>query len=200
MLGQIGDWYGGGTPSKAQAEYWENGTIPWISPKDMGQSVISSSEDYITEEAVKKSSTKLIPVGSIALVVRSSILEKTLPSALISVPAALNQDMKAVKPYDDIIPRYIAHIIRSRGTEILRSAKRTGGSVASLDSKKLFSFQIPVPDIEMQKQIVSILDKFDALTNSITEGLPREIELRQQQYEYYRDLLLSFPKSTAGTA
>lgn len=45
-----------------------------------------------------------------------------------------------------------------------------------------------------QQRIVSILDKFDALTTSLTEGLPREIELRQQQYEYYRDLLLSFPK------
>ncbi|EET1960043.1 restriction endonuclease subunit S, partial [Escherichia coli] len=45
-----------------------------------------------------------------------------------------------------------------------------------------------------QQKIVKLLDKFDALTNSITEGLPREIELRQKQYEYYRDLLFSFPK------
>lgn len=53
---------------------------------------------------------------------------------------------------------------------------------------------IPVPPIEVQNRIVSILDKFNVLTNSISEGLPREIELRQKQYEYYRDLLLSFPK------
>ncbi|WP_201287386.1 restriction endonuclease subunit S, partial [Escherichia coli] len=51
-----------------------------------------------------------------------------------------------------------------------------------------------VPSMEIQERIVSILDKFDTLTNSITEGLPREIELRQKQYEYYRDLLFSFPK------
>lgn len=55
-------------------------------------------------------------------------------------------------------------------------------------------FKIPVPPIEEQDRIVSILDKFDALTSSITEGLPREIELRQKQYEYYRNMLLSFPK------
>jgi type I restriction enzyme S subunit len=55
-------------------------------------------------------------------------------------------------------------------------------------------FPIPVPSLTEQARIVAILDKFDALTNSITEGLPREIALRQQQYEYYRDLLLSFPK------
>ena len=64
-------------------------------------------------------------------------------------------------------------------------------------------FPIPYPDdpeksLEEQARIVAILDKFDALTNSITEGLPREIELRQKQYEYYRDLLLSFPKSEAA--
>ncbi|EFO6183927.1 restriction endonuclease subunit S [Escherichia coli] len=51
-----------------------------------------------------------------------------------------------------------------------------------------------VPPLQEQARIVAILDKFDTLTNSITEGLPREIELRQKQYEYYRDLLFSFPK------
>lgn len=54
--------------------------------------------------------------------------------------------------------------------------------------------KIPVPPLTEQARIVAILDKFDALANSITEGLPREIELRQRQYEYYRELLLSFPK------
>uniref|UniRef100_UPI001F032B34 restriction endonuclease subunit S n=1 Tax=Klebsiella pneumoniae TaxID=573 RepID=UPI001F032B34 len=58
-------------------------------------------------------------------------------------------------------------------------------------------FPIPVPPSEEQARIVEILDKFDTLTNSITEGLPREIELRQKQYEYYRDLLFSFPKPEA---
>ena len=54
--------------------------------------------------------------------------------------------------------------------------------------------QIPIPPLSEQARIVSILDKFEALTSSITEGLPREIELRQKQYEYYRNMLLSFPK------
>lgn len=53
---------------------------------------------------------------------------------------------------------------------------------------------MPLPDKQKQERISALLDKFDTLTNSITEGLPREIELRQKQYEYYRDLLFSFPK------
>ena len=57
---------------------------------------------------------------------------------------------------------------------------------------------IPIPSEDEQARIVTILDKFDALTTSITEGLPREIELRQKQYAYYRDLLLSFPQAQAA--
>ncbi|EQB9747309.1 restriction endonuclease subunit S, partial [Escherichia coli] len=67
-------------------------------------------------------------------------------------------------------------------------------SVTSLRRPMFLKFPIPVPPSEEQARIVEILDKFDTLTNSITEGLPREIELRQKQYEYYRDLLFSFPK------
>ena len=60
------------------------------------------------------------------------------------------------------------------------------------------NFPIPVPSIEEQDRIVAILDKFDSLANSISEGLPREIELREKQYAYYRDLLLSFPQAQAA--
>jgi type I restriction enzyme S subunit len=66
--------------------------------------------------------------------------------------------------------------------------------VRRVNADDLAKILIPVPSSNEQARIVAILDKFDALTNSLTEGLPREIELRQKQYAYYRDLLLSFPK------
>ena len=62
------------------------------------------------------------------------------------------------------------------------------------------NFPMPVPSIAEQDRIVAILDKFDALTESLTEGLPREIELRQKQYAYYRDVLFNFPKPEAALA
>jgi type I restriction enzyme S subunit len=75
------------------------------------------------------------------------------------------------------------------------------GARGDLNSSIIKSFKLPIPyandpekSLAEQARIVAILDKFDTLTNSISEGLPREIELRQKQYEYYRDLLLSFPK------
>ena len=70
----------------------------------------------------------------------------------------------------------------------------SGAAQPKLNKRNLESINIPNPSPEEKERIVGILDNFDALTSSITEGLPREIELRQKQYEYYRDLLLSFPK------
>jgi type I restriction enzyme S subunit len=70
----------------------------------------------------------------------------------------------------------------------------TKGGIPQLTVPTVKKLSIPVPSIETQEKIVSILDKFDTLTNSKIIGLPAEIEMRQKQYEYYRDLLLTFPK------
>jgi len=70
----------------------------------------------------------------------------------------------------------------------------SGGSIPQLTVPSITKIRIPIPPLEEQARIVSILDKFDALTHSISDGLPREIELRTKQYEYYRDVLLNFPK------
>lgn len=91
-------------------------------------------------------------------------------------------------------PKYVAYFFQ---TEQFQKQKRpfiTGTKVRRVNADDLAKIKIPVPSKEEQEYIVSILDKFDTLTNSISEGLPKEIELRQKQYEYYRDLLLTFPK------
>lgn len=194
-LRDLGVWYGGGTPSKSRPDFWTNGTIPWVSPKDMGRTSITDTEDYITEEAIAGSSTKLVPADSVALVVRSSILEHTLPIAHLPVPVTLNQDMKAVAPLEGISSRFIFHALRAARPEILRRVKRSGGSVASLDSKKLWMFEVPVPTIGKQEEIVAILDQFDSLTNDLAVGLPAELAARRKQYEHYRNRLLTFKES-----
>lgn len=97
--------------------------------------------------------------------------------------------LKVLMPkHDLILPRYIFHALSSI------SIGSKSSSVPNMNAADVKRISIPVPSVETQARIVAILDKFNTLTNSITEGLPREIELRQKQYEYYRDLLLSFPK------
>ena len=89
-------------------------------------------------------------------------------------------------------PKYVSYFFQ---TEQFHKQKRpyiTGTKVRRISGENLAKIFIPVPAREEQDRIVAILDKFDVLTNSIAEGLPREIELRRKQYEYYRDKLLSF--------
>ena len=94
-------------------------------------------------------------------------------------------------------PKYVAYYFQ---TEQFQKQKRgfiTGTKVRRVNTSDLAKIKIPVPSIEEQRRIVSILDKFDMLTTSISEGLPKEIELRRKQYEYYRNQLLSFPDNKA---
>ena len=91
--------------------------------------------------------------------------------------------------------KYLAYYLQTPMFFDYKKQNRTGTKVIRVHGDKLAKFLVPIPPLAEQERIVAILDKFDALTNSITEGLPREIALRQQQYEHYRDLLLSFPKA-----
>jgi type I restriction enzyme S subunit len=196
-LKDVGTWYGGGTPSKQIASYWTHGTVPWISPKDMGAPNIYQTIDHVTETAVENSSTKLVPKGSIALVMRSSILEKSLPIAYLGVDATLNQDLRAVSTRANILPRFLFHSLNANARDILLTCRKHGGSVTSLDSSRFSSFKIPVPSLSVQHHIASVLDKFDALVNDLSSGLPAEIAARRKQYEYYRDRLLTFKELKA---
>ena len=87
---------GGGTPTKDNLSYWTDGNIPWVSPKDMKTFWISKTQDYITEKAVKESSTNTVEQNSLLMVVRSGILQRTIPIAINTVPVTMNQDMKAL--------------------------------------------------------------------------------------------------------
>ena len=94
-------------------------------------------------------------------------------------------------------PKYVAYYFQ---TELFQSQKRkfiTGTKVRRVNANDLAKIKIPLPPLSVQREIVEILDKFDTLTNSISEGLPKEIELRRKQYEYYRNQLLSFPEHKA---
>lgn len=94
---------------------------------------------------------------------------------------------------NDLKSRFLYHFLITQQQKIYSQVRRS--SVPRLSKTAFEKLLIPIPSLEEQEHLVSILDKFDALTTSLTEGLPKEIELRQKQYEYYRNMLLSFPKN-----
>ena len=103
---------------------------------------------------------------------------------------------------DEILPKWIYHHLSSLKFFNYVEENQSGSAYPAISDSKIKEFKLPIPypsdpvkSLAEQARIVAILDKFDTLTHSISEGLPREITLRQKQYEYYRDLLLTFPKS-----
>jgi restriction endonuclease S subunit len=173
------------------------GNLNNVEVKELGEIVtIKNGKTY------KHLSTGNIPVygsGGIMCYVDQYVYNK--PTVLIPRKGSLENIFYLDKPFwnvdtiyyteirDNIImPKFLYHYLITQHLEKLNLA----GGVPSLTQKVLNKVLIPIPPLAEQQRIVSILDKFEALTTSISEGLPKEIELRRKQYEYYRNQLLSF--------
>jgi type I restriction enzyme, S subunit len=110
-------------------------------------------------------------------------------------------DAFSIHPDNNVLsPKFLYYVLKKDQTKIHNMSK--GAGVPHIRAKDFESYEIPIPypndpkkSLAEQARIVSILDKFSTLTTSLTSGLPREIELRQKQYEYYRNMLLSFPEA-----
>ena len=117
-------------------------------------------------------------IGRVALTQYDCYVDRTL-AIFTKYKAAVNK-------------KYFAHQLKAKFD--LEKEFARGSTLKTITKEEFSKFQIPIPPLEVQNRIVALLDKFDRLTHSIEEGLPRELELRQKQYVYYRDLLFSFPK------
>lgn len=197
-IADLGKWSGGKTPSMAEKKYWESGTIPWVSSKDVKQPILSDTIDHITNAAVDEASMTEYPAGSVAIVTRSGILRHTFPVTYIPFETTVNQDIKILVTKEGISSRYVSHALQAYGESIRRTTKKQGGTVDSLDFQKVLAYKIPVPPLDVQNRIVNVLDNFEKICSDLNIGLPAEIEARQKQYEYYRDKLLTF-KEVAAT-
>ena len=177
--------YGGGTPSKSKAEYW-GGNIPWASVGDLSDDVleVTDTRSKITEEGVKGSSTNIVPAGAVIVAIKINPGRMKIAG----MDLAINQDIRGLVLNDSMNARFLTYYFRT-----LMFAGH-GTIVKSITNKHLMETKIPVPPMEIQQRIVDILDRFDALTSSLSEGLPAELAARRSQYEYYRDQLLAFPR------
>lgn len=179
----------GGTPSKSKPEYWDNGTIPWLKSESCNNEPVYLANNFISDLGLKKSSAKLLPKKTTLIALVGATIFKT---AFLEFEATTNQNIASIKSKKQelINDKFIFYFL----TNLYDKLKSEMRNYGMLNLTTLRQFRVPVPSMDKQKRIISTMDKFDTITNSITEGLPREIELRQKQYEYYRDLLFSFPK------
>lgn len=169
-LGALGTASGGGTPSKNNVAFW-NGEIPWISPRDMKKSVLSDSALHISKEAIKGSAAKLIPAGSVLFVVRGMILAHTFPVAINLVDAAINQDMKAISVGNEILPEFLATILKGAERLLLSKVEIAGHGTCRLQTEHWASLEIPVPPLSEQEDIMSNVTAFESFSDALSNDL-----------------------------
>lgn len=176
----------GGTPRSNNATYY-GGDIPWLRTQEVNFSDIWDTEVKITKEGMDASSAKYIPANCVIIAMYGATVGRV---GINKIPLTTNQACANIEVDENIaLYRYVFHYLSSQ-YEYIRSLG--AGSQTNINARIVKGLKIPIPPLSEQQRIVSILDKFDTLTSSISEGLPKEIELRRKQYEYYREQLLSF--------
>ncbi|XOB94244.1 restriction endonuclease subunit S [Pseudomonadota bacterium 24LQ007] len=177
---------GGGTPSKENLEYW-NGDIPWVSPKDMKSFWVSNSIDKVTERAVAESSTSLVEPNALLMVVRSGILQRTIPVAINTVEVTLNQDMKALRFSMEGFERYFAMLVQGFEPSWLLEWRKQGATVESIEQEYLAESLIPVPP---RDEMYAIVNKLAAVAKQY-ESLEDEAHKSSKLLRERRSALIS---------
>ena len=158
QLGDLVTITGGGTPSRTVPRYHE-GTIPWLTSKDMRGDYIYDTQEHVTQEAIDSSATKLVPVGSLLVVVKSKVLMHRLPVAMTRVPLCHGQDIKSIQCSSKIDPFFALYVLRHSEPQLLAQAR--GANTEGLTLPMLH--EIPVPDASLvqQRQFAQIVQRFD---------------------------------------
>lgn len=149
----------GGTPSRKKSEYYNNGTIPWLKSGELNNGIVSTAEEYITEEALKKSSAKIAPKGSLLVAMYGATAGKV---GLLNFDSSMNQAVCFIKPDNEIAnTRYLYYYLMSKNQELLD--KREGGGQPNISQTILKALKIPLPSLSEQKAIVAKLDRAQRL-------------------------------------
>lgn len=172
---------GGGTPTKDNLSYWQGGTVPWVSPKDMKSFWISETQDYVTPKAVSESSTNYVEEGSLLMVVRSGILQRNIPVAINIVKVTMNQDMKALKFNERMKAHYAAYFINGNVNSLLLEWTKEGATVESIEHEYIANGLIPVPPTVEQHSIIKSISEQMKCFESLEEKALTGIRLLQER-------------------
>ncbi len=162
-LEQLVATHGGKTPPKANKAFWEGGGVPWITSKDMKAPELFGSQIELTEAGAAE--TSMVPAGSVLMVVRSGILRRLLPVAISHVETTINQDLKAMTPYDLGLSGWLLTCFNAWDKRIRNTYHKDGTTVDSIEFDAMLSMLLPVPPLTEQCHVLEAIKTAFNLTN-----------------------------------
>ena len=172
----------GGTPKTTIDRYYQ-GNIPWLRTEEVDFCYVYETKKHISEEAIANSSTKMIPVNCVIIAMYGATAAKC---CINKIPLCTNQACCNLEIDDTLALYKFVFFNICKEYEKLKSLGE--GSQNNISGQKIKDYRIPIPSLAIQQSIVEKLDAFESLISSLKE----EIALRQKQYEYYREKLLTF--------
>ena len=165
-----------------------DGDIPWCRIEDIEGKFLngSKSEKFVSKSTVDKMNLKIFPTGTVICSCSASIGTYVINTK----PLITNQTFIGIVVGEKILNTWLRYYLETQTKKLILLANSS--TIPYISKDKFKELLIPLPPLEEQERIANILDKFDKLCNDISEGIPAEIEMRQKQYEYYRDKLLTF--------
>ena len=197
-LGEICDVVSGGTPSRARSEFWDGGTIPWIKIGNIKEKYVREADEFITEEGLAGSSAKMLPKGTILYTIFATLGEV----GILEMDACTNQAIAGItlKDQSDVLIDYLYYYFKSKKAYVNRLGR--GVAQNNINMAILRSFEIPLPTLIVQQEIVTTLDKVSSVIELYKQQLQKLDELVKARFvEMFGDLktnpkgwpILSFP-------
>ena len=195
-LGDIAEVRSGwGFPNAHQGR--EEGEYPFYKVGDMNlpgnETVMSIANNYVSAEVAKNLGVRPAPAGTV-IFPKIGAAVATNKKRVLSVPSAYDNNVMGLVPTERVTSRFLYHWMQ---TFDLSRLANDSGAVPSIRKTEAEKVLIPLPDLDTQREVAGLLDKFDALVNDLSVGLPAELAARRKQYEYYRDKLLTFKELAA---
>lgn len=200
-MGELGTFYGGLT-GKSKSDFG-NGNAKFITYMNVFSNIaidLSGNDTVIINQGEKQNSIKY---GDIIFTGSSETPEESGMSSVMTTDTDteyyLNSFCFGFQLNDKslLLPNFSKHLFRSKEMRKQIVLCASGVTRFNISKKRMGKIYVPIPTIEYQQYVANILDKFDALVNDISKGLPAEIEARRKQYEYYRNKLLTFKRKSA---
>ena len=181
-LGDVCDTTSGGTPSRKESKYY-GGSIPWVKSGELKHNIIIDTEEKITEEAIKNSSTKIFPKGTLLIALYGATIGKL---AFLGVAAATNQAVCGIYENENISSKFLFNYLFFKRQGLVQES--IGGAQPNISQSILKNLQIPLPSLPEQHRIVA---KIEELFSSLDNGI-ESLKTAQQQLKVYRQAVLKW--------